>query len=209
MVLMLGIGILIYMIFAANIALTEYSINLLFLAISLPLIALLLFRLYRFKDVPLELAESGDGRLKIRMLDRGDGQWQKMKLGYQVVSSHVKKVGKKIEIIREVLYKTDSPLPDIGQRREHFIEATLPWPQWPHEKLPVSYQKDSQGYTWEIYLKTPGLFSEQVQTWPIAVSREAFRLPGEGPATEDFLSEESLELPPLKEVIRLKNENFD
>lgn len=201
---LIGFGFLFYLALATDLAKTTNFLPAIFLWILLPVIAILLFRLYRFKDIPMELAETGDGKLKVRMLDRGDGHWEKMKLGYQVISSQVDKDGKKREVNRRVLYQTDFPLEDIARPREHFIEATLPWPKWPNDKLPTSYRRDQQGYHWEIYLKSPGLLKEQVQTWPIAVSWEAFRLPGEG--DPEPISEDILELEPLKERVRLKNE---
>ncbi|SER13570.1 hypothetical protein [Neolewinella agarilytica] len=204
---LIGFGFLFYLALATDLAETTNFLPAIFLWILLPVIAILLFRLYRFKDIPMELAETGDGKLKVRMLDRGDGHWKKMTLGYQVISSHVDKDGKKREINRRVLYKTDFPLEDIARPREHFIEATLPWPKWPHSKLPTSYRRDQQGYHWEIYLKTPGLLKEQVQTWPVAVSWEAFRLPGESVA--ESISEDVLELEPLKERVRLENDAAD
>ncbi len=201
--ILLFIGFFFYLAWASNTALSLKTIQLFLVGLTLPIITLLYLRLYRFKDIPMELTENGDGKLKVRMLDRGDGHWKKMTLGYQVVAKYIEKTGKNTVITRQVLYKREFLLQDIGRPSEHFIEAPLPWPKWSNLDLLVSYQHDQQGYTWEIYLKTPGLLQEQVQTWPIAVSWEAFRLPGTTHPEE--MLEEPLELHPIKEEVRLKN----
>jgi len=184
---------------------TFQKIQLVGLAITLVSILLLLSRLSGFKDTPMELAPQRDGKLRICVLDRGDGSWKKASVGLRLVAKELI-TGRRSEKVKRVnLYSQIYDLADIGIRKDHLVEATLPWPA---TDLPTSYERDRQGYTWEVFLRVPGFGGgTQEQSWPVSVSWEPFQLPGEivPTAAEGASTEETLELHPLKEVVRLKN----
>jgi len=174
------------------------------LTMTLVIISVLFRRLIGFKDTPMELSPGRDGKLRIRLLDRGDGSWKKAKIGIRVVAESIENYGDLKKVRRKNLHDNCLSLEKIGVRKDHIVEAVIPWPT---DDFPTSYSNNQQGYTWEVYLLTPGLFGVQEQSWPINVSWEAFRLPDESPTNqaEGSEMEEELELPPLKEAIRLKN----
>jgi len=202
------VGYLIFFLISNSIVPPAYLIHYLGLLLSLIIASLFMLRLTGFKDTPMELSPGRDGKLRLRMLDRGDGSWEKARIGLRVVAIEKRKNGKTTKLERTNLYHKEYSLSDIGTRKDHLVEATLPWPT---VDLPTSYDDDGQGYTWELYLKTSGFFGKQEQAWPVEVSWEPFQLPEENNLTmaEESSFEETLELRTLKEEVRLKNEASD
>lgn len=176
-------------------------ISFLLVAISLPLIILRLIKLSGFRNAPMQLVRNKNQKLIFRTLDRGKKNLSKVTVGYRVVTENYNIQPKNRKHARHTFYIKELLLADNAKRTERFLDLTLPWPE---KKLPTSFRSGQHGYAWEFFIKTPGIFGKKEHAWPVEVDWEAFRLPGKN--VNEPISEDVLELEPLKERVRLKNE---
>ncbi len=180
----------------------------LLVAISLPLVVLQLLKLSRFRNNPMQLVQNNQQKIKFRTLYRGEKSLRKVTIGYRVVAEDFSVQPKNRKHTYHTFYQKELLLDDDAKRFEHFIDLTLPWPD---KRLPTSYRSGRHGYTWEFFIKTPGIFREREQAWPVQVGWKPFQLPKES-ASEEVVDEEmkeTLNLHPLKEEFRLKNGKED
>jgi hypothetical protein len=171
----------------------------------MPLFFLVLFigwlfvRLSTFQMTPMEIKPLRDGQLRLRILDRGNGQLKKAIVGYRLLERCVVKNGEHESTEVNTVYRKSFPFEEVSRREGHLYEALLPWPEI---DLPTSGVSGRVGYDWEVFLLVPNPLTGGMhdKSWPIKVGWERLRL--ELPTPEE-LKQEELEVLKLKELEHL------
>jgi hypothetical protein len=151
-------------------------------------------RLTSFKMTPMEIKPLRDGRLRVHYLNRGKNHFKRSFIGIRLKESYVtidsnKQLSYKSAIIHEDRYRLDS----LTRPLDHLNEVVIPWPLIEGIEYPSTYQNESQGYMWELFLAVPGLVLGDYNEikWPIQVDWEQLHT---SPPSPHELEEEKLEL---------------